>query len=133
MSDNNLKNSPAQIVDPLFLKTEKEILTEYIRRELEKNNMDLKQDSLNHIEKKKLVAVSISAAICFIIILIFRVFHYSVAGAAILVGLCLIIVFKKFCNATAADFFEKEIKSRPDENISDVIAPQLYDKCKNQR
>ncbi|MBR6278126.1 MAG: leucine-rich repeat domain-containing protein [Bacteroidales bacterium] len=132
METQNLQNSPQQIVDPLFLKSEKEIITEYINRELVKNNMDLKKDSLKHIERKKLIAVSISTAISFILIVLFRVFHYSNYSAGFLVILNIVFVLKVFCKASAADFFYKQVIGRPDENISDIIAPQLYDKCKNQ-
>lgn len=42
-------------------------------------------------------------------------------------------IWKFFTKSTIVDFFNKEVVSRPDENISDIVAAQLYDRCKNQK
>ena len=124
--------TPQQVIDPLFLKSENDILTDIINRELDKNGFDIKKDSLAHIEKKKLTATLISAPINLIIIVLFRVFHYGWFWAAVLIGISFWI-WKKFQKSDLTPFLIKEIKSRPDEKFSDVIAPQLYDKCSDQK
>ena len=62
-------NTTQQVIDPLFLKPENEILQNYINGELSKNNFDIKKESLSHLEKKKLTATLISAPINLILIL----------------------------------------------------------------
>lgn len=126
-------SSQQELIDPLFLKPEKTIIAEFINRELNKSGVDLKADSLWHIEKKKIVATSIAAAIILILIIVFQVFHYSVLSLAIFILPIIFIILRKFTSATMADFFEKEVISRPNENFSDIIAPHLYEKCKNYR
>jgi len=123
-------NTTQQVIDPLFLKSENEILQNYINGELSKNNFDIKKESLSHLEKKKLTATLISAPINLILIIVFRVFHYSQFWLILLI-IINFLIWRKFTKAPVTDFFIKEIKSRPDENFSDVIAPQLYDRCKN--
>lgn len=125
-------NKAQQVIDPLFLKPENEILQNYINGELSKNNFDIKKESLSHLEKKKMTATLISAPINLILIIVFQVFHYSKFGLLLLIVLNFIL-WKKFTKADLSTFFIKEIKSRPDEKFSDVIAPQLYDRCKNAR
>ncbi len=121
-----------EVIDPLFLKSENEILTRFIEKELSKSGVDMKKESLTHLEKKKLVATIISALINLILIIVFKVFHYP---TFFLLVLCLVnfIIWLKFTVSEMKDFFIKEIKMRPDESFSDIIAPQLYDRCKNQR
>ena len=125
-------NNTQQVIDPLYLKSENEILQTYINGELSKINFDTKKESLSHLEKKKLTATLISAPINLILIIVFQVFHYTVIGLIFLIFINFLI-WRKFTKAPVTDFFIKEIKSRPDENFSDVIAPQLYDRCKNAR
>ena len=120
------------VIDPLFLKSEDEILTGILTRELDKCGFDIKKDSLAHIEKKKLTATLISGPINLIIIVLFRVFHYGGFWAAVLIGVSFGI-WRKFQKSDLSAFLIKEIKGRPDEKFSDVIAPQLYDKCSNQK
>lgn len=129
----NAASSQQDLIDPLFLKPEKAIIAEFINRELSKSGVDIKADSLWHIEKKKIVATSIAAAIILILIIVFQVFHYSVISLAVIIFPVVFIILRKFTSATMADFFEKEVKSRPNENFSDIIAPHLYEKCKNYR
>ena len=121
-----------QVIDPLYLKSEDEILTGIVNSELEKRGFDVKKDSLTHFEKKKLTSTLISGPINLIIIILFRVFHYGVFWATVLIGISFLI-WRKFQKSDLSSFLIKEIKSRPDEKFSDVIAPQLYDKCSNQK
>jgi hypothetical protein len=126
-----LRDQPA-VIDPLFLKSEDEIVAGLISRELEKSGFDIKKDSLAHIEKKKMTATLISGPINLIIIVLFRVFHYGGLWAAVLIGVSFGI-WRKFQKSDLSAFLIKEIKSRPTEKFSDVIAPQLYDRCSNQK
>ena len=121
------------VIDPLFVgKSEAQILDGIIDRELTAAGFDVKNDSLTHFEKKKLTATLISAPINLIIITLFRTFHYSSFSAVILI-LINFLIWRKFQESELKTFLLKEIKARPDEKFSDVIAPQLYDKCKNQK
>jgi len=65
-----------EVIDPLFLKSENEILTRFIEKELSKSGVDMKKESLTHLEKKKLVATIISALINLILSIVFKAFHY---------------------------------------------------------
>ena len=121
------------VIDPLFVgKSEEQILDGIIDRELTAAGFDVKNDSLTHFEKKKLTATLISAPINLIIITLFRTFHYSNFWAIVLI-LINFWIWRKFQKSDLKMFLLKEIKARPDEKFSDVIAPQLYDKCKNQK
>lgn len=121
------------VIDPLFVgKSEAQILDGIIDRELTASGFDVKNDSLTHFEKKKLTATLISAPINLIIITLFRTFHYSNFSAIVLI-LINFWIWHKFQKSDLKAFLTKEIKARPDEKFSDVIAPQLYDKCKNQK
>lgn len=124
---------PQQVIDPLFVnKSESAILNELIDRELAETGFDVKNDSLAHFEKKKMNATLISAPINLILIVLFRVFHYSNAGLVLLIGINFYI-WLKFQKSDVKTFFVAEIMRRQDEKFSDVIAPHLYDKCKNQK
>ncbi len=125
--------TPPQLIDPLFVgKTEEKILSELIDRELTATGFDAKNDSLAHFEKTKMTATLISAPINLIIIVLFRTFHYGDFFAGVLV-IINFLIWRKFQKADVKAFFSKEIKARQDEKFSDVIAPHLYDKCKNQK
>ncbi|MBR6178776.1 MAG: leucine-rich repeat protein [Bacteroidales bacterium] len=126
------KAQPEQVIDPLFLKSENEILNGLIERECEKVGFDIKRDSLNHFEKKKLTATLISAPINLIIIILFRTFHYADWVAVFLI-LINFLIWRKFQKSDVNTFLVKEIKLRQREKFSDVIAPQLFEKCKNQK
>lgn len=126
------KAQPEQVIDPLFLKSENEILNGLIERECEKVGFDIKRDSLNHFEKKKLTATLISAPINLIIIILFRTFHYA-DGVAVFLILINFLIWRKFQKSDVNTFLVKEIKLRQREKFSDVIAPQLFEKCKNQK
>lgn len=126
------KAQPEQVIDPLFLKSENEILNGLIERECEKVGFDIKRDSLNHFEKKKLTATLISAPINLIIIILFRTFHYA-DWVAVLLILINFLIWRKFQKSDVNTFLVKEIKLRQREKFSDVIAPQLFEKCKNQK
>ncbi len=125
--------TPPQLIDPLFVgKTEEMILSEFIDRELTATGFDTKNDSLAHFEKTKMTATLISAPINLIIIVLFRTFHYGDFFAGVLV-IINFLIWRKFQKADVKAFFSKEIKARPSEKFSDVIAPHLYDKCKNHK
>ncbi|MCR5455950.1 MAG: leucine-rich repeat domain-containing protein [Bacteroidales bacterium] len=120
------------IIDPLFLKSNDIILKELLVREFSKVGVDEKNDSLAHIEKKKLTATLVSAPINLILIVLFQTFHYSKVFLILLI-IINFFVWLKFQRSGLTEFFVKEVKSRPAEKFADIIAPQLYDKCKNQK
>lgn len=121
------------LIDPMFeYKSETAILDEFLERELAATGFDSKNDSLTHFEKKKLTATLISAPINLIIIVLFRTFHYW-EGMAVLLIIINYCIWHKFQTSDVIAFLRKEVMARQDEKFSDVIAPQLYDKCKNQK
>ncbi len=126
------KTQPQQVIDPLFLKSEDAILTGLIQRECEKIGFDTSKHTLAQFEKKKMTATFISAPINLIIIVLFRTFHYADWVAVVLIAINLLI-WRKFQKSDTVDFLKMEIRRRPLEKFSDVIAPQLYDRCSNKR
>ena len=125
--------TPPPLIDPMFeYKSESAILDDFLGRELAATGFDVKNDSLAHFEKKKLTATLISAPINLIIIVLFRTFHYGDFFAGVLV-IINFLIWRKFQKADVIAFLRKEVMARQDEKFSDVIAPQLYDKCKNQK
>lgn len=126
------KTQPQQVIDPLFLKSEDAILTGLIQRECEKIGFDTSKHTLAQFEKKKMTATFISAPINLIIIVLFRTFHYADWVAVVLIAINLLI-WRKFQKSDTVDFLKMEIKRRPREKFSDVIAPQLFDKCTDKK
>lgn len=126
------KAQPQQVIDPLFLKSEDEILNGIISRECEKAGFDTSKHTLAQFEKKKMTATYISAPINLIIFIIFRTFHYSLWIALVLIFINFLI-WNKFQKSDTLVFLKREIKMRSREKFSDVIAPLLYDKCNDKK
>ena len=126
------KNEAQQVIDPLFMNSESEILEGIITRECEKAGFDTSKHTLAQFEKKKMTATLISAPINLIIIVLFRTFHYSDWAALVLIAINFMI-WRKFQKSNTVSFLKAEIMKRPREKFSDVIAPQLFDKCTDKK
>lgn len=125
MNDNNFNEAT---IDNLFLQNEDAIVDNYIIQSLRKNNF---QGSIKSIEKKKMIATLISAGITFLLTFPFMLFHYPFILWLIIAIVNFVIYFRLVKDSTLITI-RKEVKSRPDEDIDNIVAPMLYDQAKPQ-
>lgn len=115
-------NKVPATVEPMYLKSENEILEELIRESASKNNYDINA-LIPEIKKRKIIISVICGIISFILTsLIF--FHIS--SIIVLLDVINIIVYfiimKKF---NTMKYLIKEVKTRPDENLDYIVSNVL--------
>lgn len=106
--------------DPIFDKPEKELVQEFIKRELVKSGVDEKTKLIPEeaLKRKNILNVIFGILLYIYIALIF--FHFPLYTYVI--GLIILIVFLFLTkNFDLMDYLTKEVKSRPSEKISNII------------
>lgn len=117
---NNLVRSSIKIEEE-YLKSENEIVEDIIKAELQKNNYNGK--SIVEVERKKFRVTTIFSVLNFILIsLVF--FHLPIYWYLLeIVNIAVYMTFIKRYNIIK--YLKREIKARPDDNISDIISSVL--------
>ena len=106
-------------VDPEYLKNIDEILDDTIKKELMKNKIDDKV-CIPYIKNRK-YALTILFAILNFVCLSFIFFHMPLWTLLLdVVNLIIFIIFSR--KYTVTSYLKKQIKARPDEKISDIVA-----------
>jgi len=118
--------------DPRFDKTEDEVATEIIQAELKKNSLDDNTHSTRGIEKKKMTATLICAGIGLILILLMKFFHMFPCILPCLIVLSIIILWMYGVDMTLSKSLLKEMQQRPDEEVENLLAYNMYDVCERR-
>ncbi len=106
--------------DPILYYNENVILDEFIIRELNKANINLKEELIPYevLNRRKTLSIIFSALLFVFVSMIF--FHFSTF--TYIVGIVILIIFyKKTKEYNMIKYLAKEIKARPNEKISNII------------
>lgn len=106
--------------DPIYFESEDKMLEEFLKREMDKAKIDMNESMIpEKVKKRKSIMFIILSLLTFILIsLIF--FHVNIIY--ILIGLItMLILFKKSSSYNLISFLKKEVKSRPEEEISNIV------------
>lgn len=105
--------------DPIYLNNKEQLLEAFIIRELKKADVnDTKLIPANILKRKQILNIIFSVLVFVYITLIF--FHFPLYTYVI--GLIILIIFKKITNKyDLIKYLKKEITSRPNEKISNII------------
>jgi len=106
--------------DPIYNLPEKEMVEEFINREIikagiDKNNKLIPEDIL---KRKKILSIIFSVLVFVFISLIF--FHFPIYTYIIGI-LLLIVLYKVTTNYNLIKYLKKQLKSRPSEKISNIV------------
>ena len=120
---------PAQIVpavvDPDFFVSEDKIIKKIITQEIEANGKSARNISTRSMQRRKIINALLFALITFICIS-FYFFHFPMW--TYLIELVVIFVYitinRKY---SALDFLYKEVKARPDEKVSNIVASSIQE------
>ena len=106
--------------DPIYSKTDEQLLEEFIKKELNNAQLDPKSKLIPEeiLKRKKVFSVIFSILLFVYICLIFFHFPYT----TYIVGLIILIVFKILSTRyNFMKYLKKEVKSRPTEKISNIV------------
>lgn len=106
--------------DPIYSKTDEQLLEEFIKKELTKAQLEPKSKLIPEeiLKRKKVFSVIFSVLLFVYICLIF--FHFPIATYAI--GAIILLIFKIVSTRyNFMKYLKKEIKSRPTEKISNIV------------
>lgn len=119
-------NSPPKVIvnasnfDPIYSNTEDKLLEEFIKRELDKADVDNKTNLIpaDVLKRKNILNIIFSVLVFVYISLVF--FHFPIYTYVI--GLLILLIFFKITKSyNLIKYLKKEIKSRPGEKISNII------------
>lgn len=108
----------------LCLQSEDQYLTELISDELNKDAM-YKGKTLSSIETRKTIMSAIYGVVVFLIVLLYVAYHVAFAFCTFLVIVLTIIYYLLVKKYNLKTYILKEVKSRPDEKISNITASIL--------
>lgn len=109
-------------VEKLYMKSEKDILKTIVKEELQKNNFD-KTKTIDYIDNRKFKITIIFSILNFLFIS-FIFFHLPLwTYLFIFLNIIIYIIFIKKYNIES--YIIKQIKARPDDNISDIVATMI--------
>lgn len=114
---------------PFYGKSEDQALQMMIQEELAKNN-ESENVSVPAFEKKKNIFTLIYVIILFLCISLYF-FHTQRIVLFLIVIVATFIYFKGLKNYTIVSYLSREIKSRPDEKISYIVASTISSKADN--
>lgn len=106
--------------DPIYAKTENDLVTEFLKSSLTKAGIDLKSKLIPEeiLKRKKILSIIFSILLFVFITMIF--FHFPLA--TYIVGLIiLLIAYRLTVKYNLIKYLTKEIKARPNEKISNII------------
>ena len=105
--------------DPMFAKSEKALLVEFIKRELQKADIDTRKLIPKKVLQRKMIFNIIFSILVFIYtVLVF--FHFPLTTYFI-GGLILLLLFLLIGRYSFTKYLMKEVKARPSEKISNII------------
>ena len=114
-------------VEPIFANSEDSILDMFIQNEYVNNNFDDTKTIRNVITRRFVLTILFSISSMLVISLYF--FHIT-KYVLILPLINIILFFISIKKTDNRSYLKKQLKARPDENISDVIASKLYNSVK---
>lgn len=111
-------------VENIYFEDEKLLLKKFIDEELAKNNFD-KKSTISYIEKRKTILTIIFSTLNLIFIS-FYFFHLPIWTCTFFI-LNIILYFVFVRKIDINKYLIKQIKGRPDDNISDIISSTIQD------
>ena len=123
---NNTKTIAGEInIEPLYNKSEKNIVKDIIKEELKRNNYDYK-NTISYIENRKFKITLIFSILNFLLLsLVF--FHISgIVYFLLVLNIVIYLIFIKKYNIV--NYIYKQVKARPDDDISLIISSIINDK-----
>ncbi len=112
-------------IEPIYRKSEKEIIKTFIKEELKKNNYNYK-DAIEYIEKRKFNLTLIFSILNF---LIFSTVFFHISSLMYLLLILNVVVYIMFIKKyNIVNYLYKQVKARPDEDISLVVSSVISDK-----
>lgn len=107
--------------DQAFALSEDEILKLYIDEEIKKGNYDIKKVSV--VKKRKMIFTVIFALLSFLII---SLMFFHISNFIILLEVVNLVVYVRFMKKfNIYSYISKQIKARPDEDISNIVVSIL--------
>ncbi|MBO7079150.1 MAG: leucine-rich repeat protein, partial [Bacilli bacterium] len=113
------------VVDPDFFAVESEIIKRMIDKEIEANGMKSSNITTGSMQRRKFINVLLFAVISFICVSLYF-FHFPTWTylTEIIVIFIFISINRRY---DARDFLYKEVKARPDEKITNIVASLLQE------
>ena len=113
-----VSQGPDARVEPYYAGTEEEVLGKLLKRELEK--IGYKGEEIAPIRKKKMVLTAIFAVITAIWVILTK---FRAGGFFTFLEIVALILYFIFLHSyDTMDYVEKEVKARPDDDISNIVA-----------
>ena len=125
----NYKNVTEATIETEYLKKEDRLLKGFIKEELQKNNF-INGSTINYVEKRKMILTGIFAVLN-IIFISFYFFHLPTwTYIFFVVNIIVFLIFTGRFNLV--HYLIKQVKGRPDEDLSNVVVSSIQDKTTNK-